>query len=431
VDYANGKVTITFPATAAEGTKEPGPEDDPAQALVGKWYTRLYDANDATTTTTAAWYEFTSDGKVLMFGTPTYTYTASDGTITIKSDGRDAGTATYTITGTMLTIGSAGGSLANGTYYKAQETGAGDLSELVGSWEEEKGGAIRFVINADGSGKWSVYDCTWSVSGNRLTLTIPGLKSSSSIEYTVKDNTLTFTSGTAQGDSGYLADYAGKSLTKVPVSWKAVTDTTFTSSEYIRGIAYGDGKFVAVEGSGKAAYSEDGGVSWKAVTVPGFGNDTINAIASVGGKFVAGGNQGKAAYSEDGGETWTAVTVPGFSGNTINGIAYSDGKFVAVGWSRWAAYSEDGGETWAKVDDTEFSISAVIYGIAYGGGKFVAVGSRAEAAYSEDGKTWTKVADTGLGGSNPPTTIYGIAYGGKKFVAVGSGGKIAYSNDQE
>jgi hypothetical protein len=428
--YADEKVTITFPATAEEGTKEPGPEDDPVQALIAKWYIKLYDANDAATTT-AAQYEFTSDGKVLISGTPTYTYTVSDGTITLKFNGSDAGTATYTITGTMLTIkDSVGSILAAGAYYKkAQETDAGALSELVGSWEEEKGGAIQFVINADGSGKWIAYDCTWSVSGNRLTRTLLDLKYSSSIEYTVKDNTLTFTSGTAQGESEYsLADYVGKPLTKVPVSWKAVTDTTFTSSEHIKGIAYGGGKFVAVGGSGKAAYSEDGGVSWKAVTVAGL--DSINGIAygdpAGKEKFVAvGAYGGKAAYSEDGGETWKAVTDTTFtSSEYINAIAYGGGKFVAVG-NKKAAYSEDGGETWKAVTDTTFNID--INGIAYGGGKFVAVGNSGKAAYSENGGvSWTEVTADTYG-----PHILGIAYGGGKFVAVGSNSSAAYSADGE
>ena len=55
-------------------------------------------------------------------------------------------------------------------------------------------------------------------------------------------------------------------------------------------------------GSGTAAYSTDGGVSWTAVSNTTFGTTSILGIAYGGGKFVAVGASGKAAY-------WPSLTV--------------------------------------------------------------------------------------------------------------------------
>jgi hypothetical protein len=96
------------------------------------------------------------------------------------------------------------------------------------------------------------------------------------------------------GDSGKAAYSADG------INWTAVTNTTFSSSDFIDGITYGDGKFVAVGIFGhlsKVAFSADG-VTWTAVTNTTFGTEYINAIAYVaygGGKFIAVSGS-KAAY---------------------------------------------------------------------------------------------------------------------------------------
>jgi len=125
--------------------------------------------------------------------------------------------------------------------------------------------------------------------------------------------------------------------------WTAVATTTFTSPIY--GIAYGDGKFVAV-GFGEMAWST-AGTSWTAVTAPESALFDIRCIAYGGDKFVTGGNSGRMAYSTDGINYWTAITPGSTNGTTttfgtgsyIYGIAYGDGKFVAVGANGKIAYS--------------------------------------------------------------------------------------------
>jgi hypothetical protein len=86
-------------------------------ALVGKWYTR-YDAE--VNLEDQLEYEFRSDGTFLCMGMDGFTFSASDGIITIVLGGRiNAGSATYKINGTALTLSHGGGYyLTNGTYYK-------------------------------------------------------------------------------------------------------------------------------------------------------------------------------------------------------------------------------------------------------------------------------------------------------------------------
>jgi hypothetical protein len=118
-------------------------------------------------------------------------------------------------------------------------------------------------------------------------------------------------------------------------------DTEITSAIY--GITYGDGTFIAMGDSGKAAYSTDG-ATWTAVSNTTFGgNFTIYGITFGDGTFVLVGNNGRAATSTDGGNTWTAVANTQFGSSTIRGIAYGgttgSERLVAVGDTGKAACS--------------------------------------------------------------------------------------------
>ena len=253
-----------------------------------------------------------------------------------------------------------------------------------------------------------------------------------------------------EGGDGYIL-VAGGADGKMAYSWDgiewtAVEDSTFynTSTSYgyaINAIAYGsDGdvvnRFVAVGGSGKMAYSDDG-ITWTAVEDSTFGTsfNTIYAIAYGGGKFVAGGANGEMAYSDDG-VTWTAVedrtiweyTDNGSTNNAhIYAIAYGNNKWVAGGTYGKMAFSADG-VTWTAVSSPfPKDMFTIIQGIVYGGGKFVAVSSDPEhnIAYSANGENWTAVP---LTSSNIHGGIVDIAYGYNRFVAAYGEG-IVYSTN--
>jgi len=215
--------------------------------------------------------------------------------------------------------------------------------------------------------------------------------------------------------------------TAIPAGTTDNTTTTFPTTgnaSAINAVAYGGGKWVAVGGSGKIAYSTDA-KSWTAVTETKLTN-AIDVIAYGGGKWVAGAQQ-KMAYSSDG-ITWTAVTSATFTGsNKINAIAYGGGKWIAVGGgsSTGQMVSSSNGETWTDVTNLPWENS--ITSITYNNDRWVVGGLGGRMAYSTNGTSWTTVADLPIGGR-----VEDIAYGNGRWIAVGGGldsKKIAYSGN--
>jgi hypothetical protein len=180
------------------------------------------------------------------------------------------------------------------------------------------------------------------------------------------------------------------------------------SSSTWRSIAYGNGRFVASNGT-NLAYS-DNGIDWASSATVG------GKLAYGGGKFVSV-KSGTLAYYSDDGINWNSTTISSTSRNW-NAITYGNGRFVALNTDSIAtAYSTDG-ITWiagGSLTSTGWN------SITYGNGRFVAVGGKAggdggRSAYSTDGATWTL-------GSPPFTQNWiSIAYGNGRFVAAANTG---------
>ena len=128
-------------------------------------------------------------------------------------------------------------------------------------------------------------------------------------------------------------------------NWTTVTNNTFSKDQYgnIHSIAYVGGKFIA-GGVKRMVYSSDGEI-WITVPDSSFRNYGVRGIAYGNGTFVAGGDFGKIETSTDG-ISWKAVRdskFPLLSGTdlpvTIYSIAYGGGRFVAVGHKGSMSYS--------------------------------------------------------------------------------------------
>jgi len=308
------------------------------------------------------------------------------------------------------------------------------------------------------------------------------LKILSAILATVLILTLTLVScgGGGGGGSGNYGKDDGKDSGTTgggggTMTWTAVPNSPFDKTDWIKGIAYGAGKFVAV--GDIIAYSSDG-ITWTKVTGFKFGDygESIQAIVWGKDKFVAVGGHGNRAYSADG-VNWTRVNDSIVKSNYgFEALAYGNNMFITGGslagpGTGIMAYSPDG-VNWTEVDSEEVILEAICYGkdkfvaglyipdygsasaytfdgldwelitninafdeyydindIVYGGGKFVAVGAVSRAAYSSDGINWTDVKDTKFTEKGSPHTILAVAYGNNRFVAGGHGGKMAYSSD--
>ena len=216
----------------------------------------------------------------------------------------------------------------------------------------------------------------------------------------------------------------------------------------LQGLAFGEGRFVAVSSSGDIVASTDG-VAWDRVVtdVQHLGSTVDLASVAYGdGVFVASGVGGVHLVSDDG-LAWSEVR----QGPGGVPIQFANGRFIAHAGS--VVYvSTDRAETWSTIDMTALGVS--LAGIAYGNGVYVATDELGRIATSPDLTTWTVRADLGgpvnqlqfvngwffmLSGNvihasadgrdwdsfripTPAFDIYDVAYGNGRFIAVGAPG---------
>lgn len=196
----------------------------------------------------------------------------------------------------------------------------------------------------------------------------------------------------------------------------SATDKTWT------GVAYGNGRFVAVSlngaGSNDVMYSVDG-VTWISASsgVSAFWSNIVFAA----GKFVAiaeSGSSGRRVMTSSNGLTWTSQVTA--ADNIWLGITYGNGLFVVVasdGGSQQVMTSPDA-VTWT-LRPTDPSAQNNWSAVTFGNGLFVAVafsGSGNRVMTSPDGATWT--AQTSAGNF----LWESVTFGAGTFVAVASSG---------
>lgn len=188
----------------------------------------------------------------------------------------------------------------------------------------------------------------------------------------------------------------------------------------MRGLTYGNGRFVAVGTNGYSYHSIDG-ETWVEGESSGDSADSLIAVTYGNGKFVAIGGQEEKYYSLDG-ITWIKTDeASDVTTNSSADVTYGNGRFVCVTSQGNSYYSLDG-ETWTKMSGA----NVTLYGVTYGNGRFVCVGKAGKAFYSTDGETW--IAMSGL---NTGVLYWDVTYGGGIFVCVGKYRSIFYSTDGE
>jgi hypothetical protein len=182
----------------------------------------------------------------------------------------------------------------------------------------------------------------------------------------------------AVGDSGAIE------TTSDGITWSSVLAANSTVN--LNGVVYANGRYVAVGDGGTLLISTDNGFTWVPQTL--FGVGTLRAIAygnndnnlSSGGirqinTFVAVGDNGAAVVSNDGGLTWNVVSVPGAT--DLRGVTYTT-RFTAVD-SSGNSFSSETGQTWtALVETGQPGLNA----LATNGFRLVAVGAAGANASS-------------------------------------------------
>ena len=213
------------------------------------------------------------------------------------------------------------------------------------------------------------------------------------------------------------------------INWNTVAPLKGAYPEAVKwySVTFGNGKFVAV-GWGHAMYSEDG-ITWSLAST-NMGAFKLTGVAYGDGKFVAVPEYAYNGiwYSEDA-ITWTKTN--GTDESAMWGcIAYGDGKFVALALTSGKTMLSNDGIKWTAASRLPDSIG--YYSVAYAAGKFVAItphsSPSAPVAYSEDGgMTWTNVPAT----TDESNQWYSVTYGAGKWVAVARSGsnRVMYSED--
>lgn len=154
------------------------------------------------------------------------------------------------------------------------------------------------------------------------------------------------------------------------------------------GIITGTPIWLAVGGSENAATTNDG-VTWTTIAAPTLGTGTYTSVAYGNGRFIAVENGGAGTSIFTGGAWANGGSLPGSA--NWSSVAYGNGRFIAVAsGSNLAAYSIDNGVTWAS-SGTGLPASTTWSNIAYGQGLFLAVADTGSiAATSSDGINWTE-----------------------------------------
>ena len=208
---------------------------------------------------------------------------------------------------------------------------------------------------------------------------------------------------------------SGRTVLLLLVALAAVSCNLYESEEsyypMLKGVTFGDGRYVAVGDDGVIVTSDDGS-RW--TLRPAGVTNALATVAYCGGRFVAAGRKGDLLWSADG-ETWTAVV----------GWDYGFSHVVCCGTEFWAT-GEDGivasspeGVTWQE----RHTGTPWAWRIACSSTTWVVVEQGGGGILSStDGDTWTRV-DPGVGAH------CGLVFGAEVFVAVDPVGNIRTSDD--
>ena len=137
----------------------------------------------------------------------------------------------------------------------------------------------------------------------------------------------------------------------------------------------------------------------------------LRGVAYANGLWVVVGGSGTILTSTNG-TSWTSRSSG--TSSSLLGVAYANGLWVAVGGSGTILISLDG-TTWTLCDS---GTSSSLLGVAYADGLWVAVEGSGTILISLDGTTWIP-RDSGTSSS-----LWDVAYGNGLWVAVGFGGMI-------
>lgn len=235
----------------------------------------------------------------------------------------------------------------------------------------------------------------------------------------------------AFGDNTFLAMTSTPNFTAFPVRYTtrfygavtadlnawALRSTIVTTSVRIRDLAFGGGTFVAV-GDNNAIYSQDNGATWSPGTFSGAGG--LSRVSYGNGRFVALDGTGDAVLASTDGITWTTASIGMPASERPDLLGFGNGLFLAT-TSAGNVYTSADGTTWLQ--RTQFfdisSTESSTYSVAPGGGGFVVISSNGIFFTFDSGATWIAV-DPGV--SFPGLSAFDGTYFNGAFLLAGFDG---------
>ncbi len=134
-------------------------------------------------------------------------------------------------------------------------------------------------------------------------------------------------------------------------------------TNWMGGVAYGDGVWLAGGGNGALMRSDDGGRNWQGVH-PDERPPAVRDVAFGSGRFVVGADAGVVGVSDDAGDSWTLHTLWEHSFS----VAYGGGTFVAwganwngSGFDRACFVSTDAGDDFQPCDSAVAEADSFVF----------------------------------------------------------------------
>ena len=237
----------------------------------------------------------------------------------------------------------------------------------------------------------------------------------------------------------------------------------FPVLERLYGIAWGDGRYVAVGNLGTIVHGDDGdqwnkagdfperatyasifdvtwdgerfvavgvyvlhssdGERWGATSYSTLEWGVLFDVVWSGTRYVAIGDIGAIVYSDDG-DRWLGASGSA-AARDLRGVAWNAERFVAVGVEGTIVHSRDG-ERWEFATGSLQCPEELLNDVVWNGDRFVAVGSLGTIVYSDDGDHWVRASVSAAAGD-----LQGVAWNGERFVAVGRHGTVLVSPPRE
>ncbi len=198
------------------------------------------------------------------------------------------------------------------------------------------------------------------------------------------------------------------------LAWSSVA---MSGTQGLAGLAYGNGKWVAVDDrfftEDRLAFytSSSNGASWQQV-LTNFAYQQPTGVAFGNGVFVAVGYGGLVVTSPDG-ATWTRQSFNSSSDLGVVNVVFANNLFLAV-TNTGAVFKSSDGVSWSKMHVS----AGALWAGTYGSGMYVVVGDGAAVYSSPDATTWTQRTMPGV--SIGSGSFSSITYNGNgQFVAVG------------